>query len=321
MIYRIFLIPLVLFLLGGAIVPSPAQAVADPLAIGEHHLVVDGVRLWYRVAGEADGIPVVYLHGGPGQGSQSFARFAGPPLERSLRMVYLDQRGSGRSERPWTGEYSLDRLVTDLEALRRAWAAERISLIGHSVGTIIALEYAARYPQHVAAMVLAAAGPDLPATFNIQCGRLARSDPEIFARARAAAPAGSRRTCNVYDGAFEGGGLQAFVNANMFPDARIEALVNAADRQGGLRNGGELSRALIEQGLLDYRFTAARRLPMPVLIIAGGRDFQANVEPQRVLAAELPNARIVEYPQAGHFMFVEDPERFGRDVIAFLPRH
>lgn len=58
-------------------------------------------------------MPVVYLHGGPGQGSQSFAKFAGPELEKGLRMVYLDQRGSGRSERPWNKAYSLDLFVEE----------------------------------------------------------------------------------------------------------------------------------------------------------------------------------------------------------------
>ena len=88
-----------------------------PLAPGVHQRVVNDVRLWYRVAGRGDGIPVVFLHGGPGQGSQSFAALAGPAMERSHRMVYLDQRGCGRSERPWDGAYSLDALLEDLEAL------------------------------------------------------------------------------------------------------------------------------------------------------------------------------------------------------------
>jgi proline iminopeptidase len=97
-------------------------------------------------------------------------------------------------------------------------------------------------------------------------------------------------------------------------------MVNAADAEDGLRNTGELANALIESGLLEYRFLRPERLTMPVLVVAGGRDHQANIEPQRAFAARLPNGRLLEYPQAGHFLFVEDPERFAADVVAFARR-
>ena len=294
--------------------------VSRDLREGPHTIIVNGVRLWYCVAGNtrADAPPALFLHGGPGQGSQSFAMLAGPALEASLRVIYLDQRGSGRSERPWNDAYSIDLLVDDIERLRLAWSAPKIALIGHSVGTILAMEYGAKYPEHVSRMVLAAAGPDLPATFNIQCDRLARTNPAVHARAVAAVVPGSPLNCNVYSDAFEGSGLQAFVNSNMFPDPETQKLVERADREGGLRNTGEFSRKLIASGILKYRFENARRLTMPVLIIAGIEDHQANVEPQRKLAMQLPNVRLLEYPGAGHFMWAENPQRFACDVIAFL---
>lgn len=292
------------------------------LAPGVHQVVINNVRLWYRVAGRLAGTPTVYLHGGPGQGSQSFATIAGPALERSLRMIYLDQRGSGRSERPWNDDYSLPGLVEDLEGLRRELGVERLNLIGHSVGSIIAMEYAARYPQHVERMVLAASGPDLLDAFNRMCDRVARTDPPAYARAVAAVAPGSQRRCNMWgEGVFAPGGMQRFVNRNMFPDPRTESMINEADRANGLRNGGELSKALIRQGLLDYRFTQSSKLRMPVLVIAGGRDFQAAIEPQRAFVSRLPNGRLITYEAGGHFMWAEDPERFARDVVGFLAPH
>src|SRR2546427_336682 len=81
------------------------QSIASGLRDGPHQGVVNNVRLWYRVAGRAAaGVPpVVFLHGGPGQGSYHFAALVGPYMERSLRMVYFDQRASGNSGRHWTG--------------------------------------------------------------------------------------------------------------------------------------------------------------------------------------------------------------------------
>lgn len=287
------------------------------LAPGAHETVVNGVRLWYRVAGRPRGIPVVYLHGGPGQGSQSFAKFAGPELEKGLRMVYLDQRGSGRSERPWTKAYSLDLLVDDLEKLRIAWDVPKIALIGQSFGTALGMEYAARYPDRVSHLVLAAGIPDIPGAIDIQCARLEREDPEAFARARAALPEGDKRRCNVFR-AYEGSASRAFIDRNMYPKPETMKLVDEADAEGGLRNTGEIGRALVEGGMFGYRFDKAERLTMPVLVIAGGKDFQAVAEPQRALAERVPNGRYLEYPEAGHFMFVEDPVRFGRDVTDFI---
>ena len=295
--------------------PAAAQVsnTAD-LAPGEHHAVVNDVRLWYRVAGRTEGVPVVFLHGGPGQGSQTFARFAGPELERDLRMIYLDQRGSGRSERPWNDAYSLDLMVDDLDKLRQAWGVEKIILVGHSFGTILALEYAAAHPEHVERVVLAGAVPDLPAALNIQCSRLERLDPALYAQAVAQRPADFPAQCN----AFSAG--KAFVDGAMFPDPAVMALVEETDSAGGLRNTGQIGRVLFANGLISYQFGRHDRLTMPVLVTAGLSDFQTVIEPQRDLVARLPDGRILEYPGRGHFMFVEDPERFSADVLEFLTR-
>ena len=294
--------------------PAHAEPRGDvSLAPGEHQAVVNGVRLWYRVAGQEAGTPVVFLHGGPGQGSQTFARFAGPALEGELRMVYLDQRGSGRSERPWDDAYSLELLVEDLEQLRQAWGVERLSLIGHSFGTILALEYAAAHPDHVERVVLAAAAPDLPAAMDLQCVRLERLEPAAYARAIAARSEGSRARCNPFVAD------RSFIDGAMFPDPATARVVDETDAEGGLRNTGQIGRVLFgEGGLMDYRFERAAALNMPVLVVAGLSDFQTVIEPQRELVARLPNARIVEQEGRGHFMFVEDPAGFAAEVARFL---
>jgi proline iminopeptidase len=300
--------------------PTPSPAAADSLPpglrAGPHEVVVNGVRLWYRVAGTAaaDAPPVVFLHGGPGQGSQSFAALAGPLLEPSLRMVYLDQRGSGRSERPWNGAYSVDLLVEDLEALRRALGVPRIGIVAQSFGAVPALEYAARYPSHVSRMVIAAGLSDTPASLRGQCAHLATTDPAAHARAVAA---GGQGGCNPF-AAYEGPEQGEFVARNMFPDSAVRRRLEAADTAGGLRNTGELGGAVFSQGLLAWSFGGHGRLAMPVLVIAGERDLQIGLEPQRDLARRLPRAELRVYEGAGHFMYLDAPDRFARDVIAFF---
>lgn len=300
----------------------PALGISAPqgesLSPGAHRFAVEGVNLWYRVAGQAVGDPVVFLHGGPGEGSQTFAHFAGPALERTLRMVYLDQRGSGRSDRPQNPKaYSIALLVDDIEALRRHLAVSRIALIGHSFGTILALEYAAKYPLHVSRVVLASAVPELPRLVDIQCARLQTEDAAAYARAVGARAAGAFPRCNAFD-AYPGDAQAAFVQRNMFPNPAVGREVDAIDAADGLRNTGELGGALMQQGLLDYTFRRTADVVVPVLVIAGERDFQAPQAPQSDLAKALAHGRLLIYPGLGHFTFVEDPDRFARDVSAFL---
>jgi proline iminopeptidase len=303
---------LILCLFAAALAVPAAAENRAALSPGAHDHVINGVRLWYRVAGRPSGTPVVFLHGGPGQGSQTFAKFAGPPLERSQRMIYLDQRGSGRSEKHWAKEYSLALMVNDLEKLRRHWGVRKMDLIGHSFGTLLALEYAARYPQHVAHLVLSGAVVDFPAMLDLACVRLEKVDPETYKKALERLPAGSKRRCHIFAAG------RSFIDGNMYPDPAIRNIVDETDKAGGLYNTGEIFGALADHGMLDYRFTGADKLTMPVLAIQGAKDFQAAVEPVRAFAAKVPGARVIEYEGRGHFMFVEDPERFASDVSNFL---
>ncbi|MEO6579905.1 MAG: alpha/beta hydrolase [Sphingomicrobium sp.] len=311
-------IALVALCLAGPVIGRQA-----PLAPGVHTVAAaDGLKLWYKVAGKAKGVPLIFLHGGPGEGSQVFQSVGGPQLEKTQRLIYFDQRGSGRSERRKDASiYTLDIMVADIEALRRHLGVPRISLLGHSFGTLLALEYAARFPNHVSRMVLAGAVSDFPGQTDLLCERLSHLDPEAFVRAKAGLRPGSERKCDLFAG-FSGRGsaLQNFVNRNMFPELETEQLVKKLDNANGLQNDGAVGGALMSKGLFDYRFAGVSRVTAPVLIIAGGKDYQLPSALQRDLARKLPSARFVEYPANGHFMFAENPIRFAHDVTEFLAK-
>ena len=301
--------------------PCPDSTALDP---GAHNVVINGVRLWYRVAGGADTDvpPVVFLHGGPGQGSAHFDALVGPLLEPSLRMVYLDQRGSGHSERPWTDAYSIDILVEDIEGLRRRLGVPQVALLGHSFGGLLALEYAARYPQHVSQLVFAAGLYDAPYQCRLRQERLAEVRPDVYARVRAdtLTADGTRRSdCELEFAGFESGDArETYATEAMFPDPSVSARIDSVNVAHGIRNTGELGRALFGGGLMDYRFGGYDRLSTPVLVVAGHLDGAVRPPGLRRLAERLPNARFVEYDQSGHFVYLDDPERFVRDVVAFL---
>ncbi len=289
----------------------------SPLAIGEHQRILNDVRLYYRVAGQPPEkkAPVLFLHGGPGYNSYSFSKLMGARLERVRRMVYLDQRGCGRSERPWDGRYSLEVLVADLEALRQELGVERWVLLGHSFGGTLALEYAARHPQRVAGLVYVDGFSDARTTFaswkqqleRLHPGRLAATaspeDPHDYARLM--------RALQDLD-------TQSFFDGMQFRQASYREQQEAVDAESGLRNTGELSQALFSRELPTYRFTAPERVTPPVLVIGGRYDHAIGLESLKALARALPRATFLEYEESGHFPYLEEADRFERDVSDFL---
>jgi proline iminopeptidase len=297
--------------------PGPRAGARAPLATGEHERVVNGVRLYYRVAGEAPAwrAPVLFLHGGPGHNSYSFARLMGPRLEKSRRMVYLDQRGCGRSERPWDGRYSLEVLVADLEALRQELGVERWALLGHSFGGTLALEYAARYPQHVAGVVFVSGFSDASASFSTWKSELERQYPGRLAETNTSEQSSDYERVMR---ALEGLDARGFFHSLQYRDNLYFQMQEALDAESGLYNTGELSQALFSNELPRYRFTAAERLTAPVLVIGGRYDQSIGLESMKALAKALPRATLLEYERSGHFPYLEEADRFEQDVSRFL---
>lgn len=285
--------------------------------------MLNGAKHFYRVGGVsiAGAPPVVFLHGGPGQGSAHFDGLAGPYMERELRVVYFDQRGSGHSERPASGDYALSTLVEDIEALRRALEVPRLALVGHSFGGLLALEYAAKHPDNVSHLVVVAGLWDAPFQCRLRAERLAALRPDVHARVRGdtLASDGTRRSdCELEFRALRGPERDRYNGDAMFPQPAVEHRMDSVNTARNVRNTGELSRALFAAGLLQYRFTAYDRLRMPVLVVAGMHDGAAGPAGLRELARRLPNARFVEYERSGHFVYLDEPDRFAREIAAFV---
>ena len=299
------------------------STLAPALRAGVHDTVLNGARLHFRVAGPAvAGVPpVVFLHGGPGQGSAHFDALAGPYMERELRMVYLDQRGSGHSERPASGDYAIPTLVEDIEALRQALGAPKVALVGHSFGGLLALEYGARYPDRTSHIVFVAGLWDAPRQCRLRAERLARVRPDAYARVRADTlnPDSTRRSdCDLEFMALRGAERDRYNTEAMFPDPSVEQRIDSVNAARGVRNTGEMGRALFQAGLMQYRFRSQERLTMPVLVISGAHDGAAGPAGLRDLTQSLTNARYLEFQRSGHFVYLDEPDRFAREVTAFI---
>lgn len=123
-----------------------------PYAI--HHMAMDDIHTIYvEESGNPDGVPVLFLHGGPGGGtSPEHRRFFDP---NGYRIILFDQRGAGLSKpHAELRRNTSQDLISDMEAIRQRLGIERWVLFGGSWGTTLALYYAETYPERVLNMVL-----------------------------------------------------------------------------------------------------------------------------------------------------------------------
>jgi pimeloyl-ACP methyl ester carboxylesterase len=271
----------------------------------------DGTELGYRILG--DGPPLVCLPGGPGRAVEYLADLGG--LDRSRRLILLDPRGVGLSADPADpASFRVDRLVRDVEALREHLGLERMDLLAHSAGSILATLYAAAHPENLSALVLVTPGlaavgvhPD-EEEFVAAVER--RADEPWYPAARAALE-------RIMEGDLS---LEAFRESRPFyygrwdETARTHASVGMVERHLAARQG---YFAGVE---LDPAATTAalRKLTAPVLLYAGDQD--PMVTPALVHeAAALFNAATVLVQQgAGHFPWVDDPAAFAAGLASFL---
>lgn len=114
-------------------------------------LTSDGIKLSGKVSGS--GPVCIYVHGGPGQDYLSFEKMGGSNLEKCLTMVYLDQRGSGHSQN--AKDYSLKRVIKDIEEVRLKLGLKKVYLLSHSFGGVLAVNYAKKYPENLTGLILA----------------------------------------------------------------------------------------------------------------------------------------------------------------------
>ncbi|MEV6210287.1 alpha/beta fold hydrolase [Kitasatospora sp. NPDC051914] len=121
-------------------------------------VAVRGIRLSYGVQGEPGGPPLVLLHA-LGESAADWDTVA-PVLARHRRVYALDLRGHGRSS--WPGTYSLEEMRDDVLAFLDVLGLDRVDLVGHSMGGVVAYLLAQQQPQRVRRMVLEDAPPPLP---------------------------------------------------------------------------------------------------------------------------------------------------------------
>jgi pimeloyl-ACP methyl ester carboxylesterase len=269
----------------------------------------DGTRLACHIRGEGE--PLVVLPGGPMRASAYLGNLGG--LDAHRQLVLLDLRGTGRSDVPEDPEtYRCDRLVDDVEALRRHLGLERMDVLAHSAGGSLAMLYTARYPDRLGRLALVTATPwalGLPATAadRLAAARLREPEP-WFADAFPA-----------FEAWLAGSGDFDPVFLPFFYGRWDEAARAHAGREEDETND-DAGDSYGADGAYDpdATRTALARVTAPVLVLAGEADGGPRPSLARRVAEVFPAAEFAVQPGAGHYPWLDDPEWFVRRVAAFF---
>ncbi|MFB8180512.1 alpha/beta fold hydrolase [Streptomyces sp. NPDC055966] len=270
----------------------------------------DGTELAYHVRGEGE--PVVCLPGGPQQ-STYLGDLGGLPEHRTL--IRLDLRGTGRSATPRDlASCRCDRLVADVEALRTHLGLERMDLLAHSAGANIAVQYLGRHPGRIGRLALVtpsvrAVGLPISDGLRRETVRSRRDEP-WFPAAFAALEA-------IAAGAATAENFQAIAP---FSYGRWDEAARAHRAAENEQLDRGILAAFGAEGAFDPDTTRAAlaRCAASVLLIAGEVDPGAPPPVVAEFAALFPHAELVVQPGAGHFPWLDDPDRFRSAVLTFL---
>jgi proline iminopeptidase len=284
-----------------------------------------GLLIYFQTIGKGD--PLVILHGGPGASHDYFLPYL-LPLARKNRLVFIDERGSGRSQKlEDPSGYTVEAMVGDVEAVRKALGLKRISLLGHSFGGVLAQAYALQYSVNLSRLILCSTFHSTAEMNRVFLEMKDRMNPGLRRRIEAMEKKGlygngmdyeKNRYTPEYMAAAWGEGYFPYLYRNR-PDPNFDPGAMGNQAWDVYREmWGSHGEFIIDGNLgpVDYTGRLAS-IRVPTLITVGDNDECAprlSEEMHRLI----PGSRLVVLPRSGHMTFVDQPELFVKEVEDFL---
>jgi pimeloyl-ACP methyl ester carboxylesterase len=277
------------------------------------HILIDDVRLFFDVEGSKlrpdrssmRQVPtLLLLHGGPGFDHSGF-KPAFSEMAAAAQVVYLDLRGNGRSDAGPSDKWSLEQWAKDVHAFCEALAIEKPIVLGHSLGGIVAMVYAVRYPEHPSKLVLSSTS-----TQPVGERSLAIFDRLGGPRACAAAKAFWTAPNEASLAEYEKLCIPLYTRTAPLADAFERAVRNPAMRLVFFEP--ELERLDLLRHL--------DRIKCPTLMIAGEDDpITPTADMEDIAAAMRPDlVKFERFANAGHGVYRDQPEAFFRELRSFI---
>lgn len=273
----------------------------------EQMLVVDGLRLHLTEWGDPKARPVVMLHGIRGY-AETFAGVAAA-LQPHWRVIAYDQRGRGRSDWDPARHYDTPTYVGDLARVVDHLGLDRFHLLGHSMGGINAIVYAATQPHRVARLVVEDAGPG---AFEQSAGAR-RIQAEL------------KDTPEVFDSWEQAAAFMRALRPTVTEAAREERLRSMLKPlpRGGFtwrydHAGIAATRLQPDPARVVDLVPHVQALACPTLVVRGARSDYLQPDMVARMQALNPRIRAVDIPDAGHYVHDDNPWAFCAAVREFL---
>ena len=275
------------------------------------YIPIRGISLYVNVIGQGD--PLVLMHGGPGADHTSMYPFK--RCAHRFRLVFYDHRCNGRSDGAEVSSMTWENLTSDAESLRQTLGFESWSLLGHSFGGMVALEYALRFPRRLSRLIL------LDTCGDIRWAQI--NAPKELER-RGYSPS----TVSL---------AQRFFNGQIAPNEMIPALLkfgsayyhNLSPVQfakvifTGLQARTRPEAQIFGFGSLLKGWSVMDQLEqidVPTLVMAGRYDFQFPPKHQGELAAGIPGSQLEIIERAGHNAHFERTDEVIQRIETFILR-
>ena len=259
------------------------------------------------------GKTLVVVHGGPGLNHSYFMPHF-EQLAKDFRIVFYDQRASGKSSTPSPDSISLSFFANDIEAIRKHLGLEKIYLLAHSWGAIPAMEYAKNYRQQTGGIIFCNAVP-----LNKQFDREMRENQ----LKKMSGLDSTDRSIIMGSPNFKAGKASAyrklllltfrnsFARESNYELLNLEIPANYKTASAALYTG--LGKEL---GSYDY-YEDLKLLPFPVLVLHGSED-AIPLKADQMIQERASRATLHEFRKSGHFIFIEENKKFSNEVGRFL---
>ena len=316
----------------GALGPwwTPARGAENAAVFPMDQGFVDthGALIYYMSVGR--GAPLLILHGGPGASHEYFLPHL-LPLMRTNRLVFLDERGSGRSSRlEDSKQYTVANMVEDVEAVRQALGLGKVSLLGHSFGGVLAEAYALEHQENLSHLILASTFASTRELNVALAGMKAAMDPKDLERLQALETAGLFGKGGVWErGRYPDEYAKLAWGVGYFPylyqthpDPGFDPLTSNTDTAWDVYREmwGSHGEFVVDGNLAGVEYVdRLSQIKVPTLILVGDHD-ESDPRMSEEMHGKIPGSELVILPKSGHMTFVDQPEAFLRAVREFVAR-
>lgn len=294
-------------------------------AVEEGFIDSHGVMIYYEAFGRGE--PLVILHGGPGASHDYFLPYL-LPLARKNRLIFIDERGSGRSQKiENSSAYTVENMVEDVEAIRQELELGKISLLGHSCGGVLAQAYALKYQENLSHLILCSTFHSTKKMNEVLKNIMGKMAPELRIRIEKTEKAGlyghgmdyeKNRYTSEYMIAAWGEGYFPYLYQN-HPDPNYDPIANGNMAWDVYREmWGSNGEYIIDGNLASVEYgDRLYAIKVPTLITAGDND-ECDPSLSREMNGKIAGSKLVILPKSGHMTFVDQPSLFISAVDEFL---